>query len=91
MEQVCEEVNCITERADLLDTLREVTGVDFIVQRTKGILGWTCNGKQFYDILTQKLTGEVLGFAQTSIGKGLSRGATTWKRVQIHATEVTQN
>ena len=47
--------------------------------------------KQLYYVLTQKLTGQVKEFTQAEMGKGIIRGATTWKRVQIHAAGMTQN
>ena len=54
---------------------------------------WTRSGalKQLHYVLTQKLTGQVKEFTQAEMGKGIIRGATTWKRVQIHAAGMTQN
>ena len=81
MEQVCEEVNLITQWVDSLDTLDETTEANFLVWvRTKG-----------QNVLTQKLTGQVKEFTQAEMGKGIIRGATTWKRVQIHAAGMTHN
>ena len=47
--------------------------------------------KQLFYILTAKLTGALKDPAQAEVGKGIMRGATTWKRVQIHAAGMTQN
>ena len=95
MEQVCEEVNLITQWVDSLDTLDENTEANFLAWvRTKGqnVLDMQWALKQLYYVLTQKLTGQVKEFTQAEMGKGVIRGATTWKRVQIiHAAEMTQN
>ena len=94
MEQVCEEVNLITQWVDSLDTLHEITEANFLVWvRTKGqnVLDMQWALKQLYYVLTQKLTGQVKEFTQAEMGKGIIRGATTWKRVQIHAAGMTQN
>ena len=88
MEQVCEEVNLITQWVDSLDTLDEITEANFLVWvRTKGqnVLDMQWALKQLYYVLTQKLIGQVKEFTQAEMGKGIIRGATTWKRVQIHA------
>ena len=94
MEHVCEEVNLITQWVDSLDTLDEITEANFLLWvRTKGqnVLDMHWALKQLYYVLTQKLTGQVKEFTQAEMGKGIIRGATTWKRVQIHAAGMTQN
>ena len=81
MEQVCEEVNLITQWVDSLDTLDEITEANFLVWvRTKGqnVLDMQWPLKQLYCVLTQKLTGQVKEFTQSEMGKGIIRGATTW-------------
>ena len=78
----------------LLDTLDEVTEANFLAWvRMKGqnVLDIQWALKQLYYVLTQKLTGEVKEFTQAEMGKGIIRGATTWKRVQLHAAGMTQN
>ena len=88
MEQVCEEVNLISQWVDSLDTLDEITEANFLAWvRTKGqnVLDMQWALKQLYYVLTQKLTGQVKEFTQAEMGKGIIRGATAWKRVQIHA------
>ena len=94
MEQVCEEVNLITQWVDSLDTLDEITEANFLAWvRTKGqnVLDMQWALKQLYYVLTQKLTEQVKEFTQAEMGKGIIRGATTWKRVHIHAAGMTQN
>ena len=94
MEQVCEEVNLITRWVDSLDTLDETTEANFLAWvRTKGqnVLDMQWALKQLYYVLTQKLTGQVKEFTQAEMGKGIIRGAATWKREQIHAAGMTQN
>ena len=88
------EVNLITQWVDSLDALDEITEANSLVWvRTKGqnVLDMQCALKQLYYVLTQKLTGQVKEFTQAEMGKGIIRGATTWKRVQIHAAGMTQN
>ena len=94
MEQVCEEVNLITQWVDSLDTLDEITEANLLAWvRTKGQkrAGHAVALKQLHHVLTQKLTGQVTEFTLAEMGKGIIRGATTWKRVQIHAAGMTQN
>ena len=94
MEHVSEEVNLITQWVDSLDTMDEITEANFFAWvRTKGqnVLDMQWALKQLYYVLTQKLTGQVKEFTQAEMGKGIIRGATTWKRVQIHAAGMTQN
>ena len=94
MEQVCVEVNLITQWVDSLDTLDQIIEANFLVWvRTKGqnVLDMQWALKQLYYVLTQKLIGQVKEFTQAEMVKGIIRGATTWKRVQIHAAGMTQN
>ena len=93
-EQVCEEVNFSTEWVESLDTLDEVTEANFFAWiKTNGenVLDMHWALKQLHNVLTQKVTGQVNKFTQAEMGKEAIQGATTWKRVQIHAEGVTQN
>ena len=94
MGQVCEEVNFITERVDSLDTLDEVPEVNFLAwvrtkDRNVSDMQWAL--KQLHHVVTRKLAGQVKKFTHAEMDKGIIRGATPWKRVQIHAAGMTQN
>ena len=94
VEQVCEEVNFTTLWVDSLDTLDEVIEDNFsawVRTKAQNVLDMQRALQQLYYVLTQKLTGQVKEFTQAEVGKGINRGATTWKRVQIHAAGMTQN
>ena len=79
-------MNVIARWVDSLDTLDEVTEDNFSAcVRTKGqhVLDIQWALKQLYFVLTQKLTGQVKEFTQAEMGKGIIRGATIWKRLEL--------
>ena len=88
-----DEVSLIIGCVDSLDTRDEVTANFLAWVGTKGqhVLDMQWAFKQLYDVLTKKLAGQVKEFTRGEMGKGIIRGATTWKRVQIHVAGMTQN
>ena len=76
---------------DSLDTLDEANFFAWVRTKGQNVLDMQWALKQLYYVLTQKLTGQEKEFTLAEMGKGIIRGATTWKRVQIHAAGMTQN
>ena len=94
MEQCCEEVNLITSWVDTLEKPEQITEQAFqqwVSASGQNPLDMQWALKQLFYLLTAKLTGALKDIAQAEMGKGIVRGATTWKRVQIHAAGMTQN